>query len=149
MQIGRIVTRPAETCTVDESAASLASRMLHSHVGNLVVIEYRQGEAVPIGIVTDRDLAISVMAPRLNPDSVTAGQIMSRGLIVVSENDDVSVALDEMRRSGVRRLPVIDDGGRLTGVVALDDVMGYLASIMVDVSRIGVVQQIAEQRIHA
>jgi CBS domain-containing protein len=123
--------------------------MLHSQVGNLVVIEYRQGEAVPIGIVTDRDLAISVMAPRLNPDSVTAGQIMSRGLIVVSENDDVSVALDEMRRSGVRRLPVIDDGGRLTGVVALDDVMGYLASIMVDVSRFGVVQQIAEQRIHA
>ena len=149
MHVGRIVTRPAETCTADESAASLATRMLHSHVGDLVVIEYRKGEAVPIGIVTDRDLAISVMAPKLNPESVTAGQIMSRGLIVVSEKDDVSVALDEMRRSGVRRLPVVDDDGRLTGVVALDDVIGYLASIMVDVSRIGVVQQIAEQRIHA
>ena len=74
---------------------------------------------------------------------------MSRGLIVVSEHDDVSGALDEMRLSGVRRLPVLDDDGRLTGVVALDDVIGYLASIMVDVSRIGVVQQIAEQRIHA
>jgi len=134
------------SATGGATVRALADLMTHYAVGCVIV---RDDGRRPIGIVTDRDLAISVMAPRLNPDSVTAGQIMSRGLIVVSENDDVSVALDEMRRSGVRRLPVIDDGGRLTGVVALDDVMGYLASIMVDVSRFGVVQQIAEQRIHA
>src|SRR5690348_4384809 len=101
MHVGKIVTRPVETCTVDENAAALASRMQRSHVGNLVVIEYRNGEAVPIGIVTDRDLAISVMAPKLDPERVTAGQIMSHALIVASESDDVTVALDEMRRSGV------------------------------------------------
>ena len=149
MHVGRIVTRPVETCTIDESAADLAARMLHSHVGALIVIEYRKGEAVPIRIVTDRDLAISVMAQKLDPESVKASQIMSRGLIVVSENDDVGVALEEMRRSGVRRLPVVDESGRLTGVVALDDVMEYLASVMVDVSRIGRLQQIEEQRTRA
>ncbi|NRO96971.1 CBS domain-containing protein [Paraburkholderia sp. NMBU_R16] len=149
MHVGRLVTRPVETCTVDENAATLASRMQHRHVGNLVVIEYRNGEAVPIGIVTDRDLVTSVMAPKLDPERVTAGQIMSHGLIVAAESDDVTVALDEMRRSGVRRLPVVDDGGRLTGIVALDDVMEYFASILVDVSRIGRVQQIEEQRTHA
>ncbi|RDU99432.1 CBS domain-containing protein [Trinickia dinghuensis] len=149
MHVKAIVTRPVETCTIDESAANLAARMLHSHVGDLIVIEYRKDQPVPIGIVTDRDLAISVMAPKLNPESVTAGQIMSRSLIVVSEKDDVSVALEEMRRSGVRRLPVVNEDGRLSGVLALDDVMAYLASIMVDISRIGRVQQIAEQRTHA
>ncbi len=149
MHVRRIFTRPVETCTVDESAADLAIRMLHDHVGCLIVIEYRKGEAVPIGIVTDRDLAISVMAAKLDPESVTAGQIMSHGLVVISESDDASVALDEMRRSGIRRLPVVDDSGKLTGVVALDDVMEYLASMLVDVSRIGRVQQIEEQRTHA
>lgn len=148
MNLGTIVTRAVETCTVDESAADLAARMLHKHVGDLIVIEYRKDQAVPIGIVTDRDLAISVMAPKLDPESVTAGQIMSRGLIVVSENDDVGVALAEMRRSGVRRLPVVDESGRLSGILALDDVMAHLASIMVDMSRIGRVQRIAEQRTH-
>lgn len=149
MHIGTIASRLVETCTADESAADLAARMLDSHVGDLVVIEYRKDQAVPIGIVTDRDLAISVMAPKLDPESVTAGQIMSRSLTVVSEKDDVSVAFEEMRRSSVRRLPVVDENGRLSGVVALDDVMTYLASVMVDMSRIGRVQQIAEQRTRA
>jgi CBS domain-containing protein len=146
MRIANIVTRQVETCAADETAASLASRMLSAHVGNLVVIEHRNGESVPIGIVTDRDLVIAVMAPKLDANSVTAGQIMSHGLVVVCESDDVSIALDEMRRSGVRRLPVVDDSGKLTGIVALDDVMAYLASLLVDVSRIGQVQPIEEQR---
>lgn len=117
MHIGTISTRPVETCTGDCSALALAERMRHAHVGDIVVVEYRNGEPVPIGLVTDRDLVVAVMASGEDPDQFTAGQIMSRGLIVVSETDEISVALDEMRRSGIRRLPVVDDSGRLTGIV--------------------------------
>lgn len=146
MHIGRISTQPVESCTVDCSALDLAERMRHAHVGDIVVIEYRNGDAVPIGLVTDRDLVIEVMARGDDPDKVTAGQIMSRGLIVVSETDEIGIALEEMRRSGIRRLPVVDDAGRLTGIVTLDDIVEYLAALLGGVTEVGKLQQIEEQR---
>ncbi|AWV05466.1 CBS domain-containing protein (plasmid) [Burkholderia sp. JP2-270] len=149
MQIGRISTQPVESCTVDCSALQLADRMRHAHVGDVVVIEYRNGEPVPIGLVTDRDLVVEVMARGEDPDQVTAGQIMSRGLIVVSETDEISVALEEMRRSGIRRLPVIDDAGRLAGIVTLDDIVEYLAALLGGIVEVGKLQQIEEQRFRA
>ncbi|HDR9511269.1 CBS domain-containing protein [Burkholderia cepacia] len=149
MQIGRISTQPVESCTVDCSALQLADRMRHAHVGDVVVIEYRNDEPVPIGLVTDRDLVVEVMARGEDPDQVTAGQIMSRGLIVVSETDEISVALEEMRRSGIRRLPVIDDAGRLAGIVTLDDIVEYLAALLGGIVEVGKLQQIEEQRFRA
>jgi len=146
MHIGRISTRPVETCTGECSALTLAERMRHAHVGDIVVVEYRGGEPVPVGLVTDRDLVVEVMASREDPEQFTAGQIMSRGLIVVSETDEVSVALDEMRRSGIRRLPVVDDSGHLTGIVTLDDIVEYLASLLGGIAEVGTLQRIEEQR---
>ena len=146
MHVGRLSTHPVETCTVECSALELADRMRHAHVGDIVVIEYRGGDAVPIGLVTDRDLVIEVLARGENPEQTTAGQIMSRGLIVVSETDEISVALDEMRRSGIRRLPVVDDSGRLTGIVTLDDIVDYLASLLGGIAQVSKLQRIEEQR---
>jgi len=149
MHIGRISTQPVETCTGDCSALVLAERMRHAHVGDIVVVEYRDGEAVPVGLVTDRDLVVGVMASGEDPDQFTAGQIMSRGLIVVSETDEIGVALEEMRRSGIRRVPVVDDDGRLAGIITLDDVVDYLASLLGSVAEVGKLQQIEEQRFRA
>ncbi|MCW3634241.1 CBS domain-containing protein, partial [Burkholderia cenocepacia] len=72
MHIGRISTQPVESCTAECSALELADRMRHAHVGDVVVIEYRNGEAIPIGLVTDRDLVIEVMARGDDPGDVTA-----------------------------------------------------------------------------
>ncbi|KWK49254.1 histidine kinase [Burkholderia stagnalis] len=149
MHVGRVSTQPVESCTIDCSALELADRMRRSHVGDIVVIEYRNGDAMPIGLVTDRDLVIEVMARGDDPGQVTAGQIMSRGLIVVSETEEISVALEEMRRSGIRRLPVVDDTGRLTGIVTLDDIVEYLASLLGGIVEVGKLQQIEEQRFRA
>ncbi|CAM2167597.1 CBS domain-containing protein [Paraburkholderia sacchari] len=149
MHIGRISTQPVESCTAECNALQLAERMRHSHVGDIVVIEYRDGDAVPIGLVTDRDLVVEVMARGEDPGAVTAAQIMSRGLIVVAETDEIAVALDEMRRSGIRRLPVVDDAGYLTGIVTLDDVVGYLAALLGGVTEVPKLQEIEEQRFRA
>lgn len=149
MHVGRISTQPVESCTVGCTAFELAERMRHSHVGDVIVIEYRDGDAVPIGLVTDRDLVVQVMARGDDPRQVTAGQIMSRGLVVASETDEISVALEEMRRSGIRRLPVVDDAGRLTGIVTLDDIVDYLASLLGAVVEVGKLQQIEEQRLRS
>ncbi|KVA14317.1 histidine kinase [Burkholderia ubonensis] len=149
MHVGRVSTQPVESCTVDCSALELAERMRRAHVGDIVVIEYRNGDAVPIGLVTDRDLVLEVMACGDDPEQVTAGQIMSRGLIVVSDTDEIGVALDAMRRSGIRRLPVVDDAGRLAGIVTFDDIVEYLAALFGGIAEIGKLQQIEEQRFRA
>jgi CBS domain-containing protein len=146
MQVGRVSTQTVETCTAECSAIQLAERMRHAHVGDVVVVEYRNGEPVPIGLVTDRDLVVEVMAGGENPDRMTAGLLMSRSLIVVSETDEIGVALEEMRRSGVRRLPVVNDAGRLTGIVTLDDIVSYLASLLGGVAQVTKVQTNEEQR---
>lgn len=149
MHIGRISTQPVESCTAECNALQLAERMRHSHVGDIVVVEYRNGDAVPVGLVTDRDLVVEVMARGEDPVEVTAAQIMSRGLIVVAETDEIAVALDEMRRSGIRRLPVVDDAGCLTGIVTLDDIVEYLASLLGGVIEVPKLQEIEEQRFRA
>ena len=145
MQVGHIVTRTVEICTATESATTLAARMRRAHVGDLVVVENRGGDAVPVGVVTDRDLVVTVLANQRDPERVSAAEIMSERLVVVGEEDDVSVALEQMRRSGVRRIPVVDDSGKLTGIVALDDVVDYLTSMLADVSRVSKVQSAEEQ----
>jgi signal-transduction protein with cAMP-binding, CBS, and nucleotidyltransferase domain len=122
----------------------VAKRMRRAHVGDPVVIEYREGGPVPIGLVTDRDLVIKVLARQVDPTSVTAGEIMSRNLIVVSENDELNVAIEEIRRSDIRRLPVVDHIGMLVGIATLDDIVQHLASTLVDLSGIGRKQQMEE-----
>ncbi|KWF23729.1 CBS domain-containing protein [Burkholderia pseudomultivorans] len=146
MYIGSICTQPVESCTAECSAFELAGIMRHTHVGDVVVIEYRSGGAIPIGLVTDRNLVIEVMARGEDPAHVKAGQIMSRGLVVVSDADEIGVALDEMHRSGVRRLPVVDNGGSLAGIVTLDDIVRHLAELLGGVVKVGKLQQIERQR---
>lgn len=89
------------------------------------------------------------MARGDDPGAVTAGQIMSRGLMVVAETDEIGAALEEMRRSGVRRLPVVDDDGRLAGIVTLDDIVEHLAGLLGGVAEVGRLQQIEAQRFRA
>lgn len=144
MQVGHIVTRSVETCTAAETAPVLADRMRRAHVGDLVVVEHRNGEAMPVGVVTDRDLVVTVLAQRLDPERVSAAQIMSHAPVVVREDDEIGAALEQMRRAGVRRLPVVGGSGALAGIVALDDVVKYLAAMLADVSRVTQVQPAEE-----
>jgi CBS domain-containing protein len=144
MHVGHIVTRTVETCAATDSALTLATRMRNAHVGDLVVVEYRDGVAVPVGLVTDRDLVVTVLAEQQDTERVSAAKIMTRALVVVREDADIGVAIEQMRRAGIRRLPVVDASGKLTGIVALDDIIQYLASVLADVSRVSQVQPVAE-----
>lgn len=141
--------QPVESCTEECSALELADRMRHAYVGDIVVIAYRDGEAIPISLVTDLDLAIEMMARGDDRGDVMAGQIMSRGLVVVSDNDEIAVALEEMRGSGIRRLLVVVDDSRLIGIAARDDIVEYLAGLLGGVAAVATQQLIEELRLRA
>ena len=127
MTIGAICNREVITVQRDATVLHAAMLMRQYHVGDVVVIENRKDITVPIGIVTDRDVVIEVVATELDTAVITVGDIMVASLAVVKDSVGVLEAIQLMTGKGVRRLPVVDDGGSLMGIVTLDDLLLLLA----------------------
>lgn len=127
MRAGELCIRDVVTAHEDESALDAARRMAQLDVGDLIVVRQRsRGQPQPIGIVTDRDLVVRVMARELSPATTKVGDIMRRDLVTVSEDDDIESVAAKMRTHTIRRLPVIDHLGHLQGVLSVDDVIGWM-----------------------
>ena len=126
--------------------ADAAKLMRDQHVGDLIVTEPRGGQTVPIGILTDRDIVVGVIAKRIEPDAVTVGDVMTHDVLTVREDASLGFALREMRRHGVRRAPVVRADGSLVGVVAFDDLIQHLAAQLSDLADLIRIEQGAETR---
>lgn len=127
MTIGAICNREVITVQRDATVLHAAMLMRQYHVGDVVVIENRKDITAPIGIVTDRDVVVEVVATELDTAVITVGDIMVASLAVVKDSVGVLEAIQLMTGKGVRRLPVVDDGGSLMGIVTLDDLLLLLA----------------------
>lgn len=109
-----------------ETTALIVSQLMRKHhIGALVVVE-AGGQNKPIGIVTDRDLVLELMAEGLDPAVFTAGDIMSVDLVVASPDMDAMDAVQLMKTHRLRRLVMVDDAGRLVGIVTMEDVLELL-----------------------
>jgi predicted transcriptional regulator len=101
--------------------------MRELHVGCLVIVEGAAGEHRPIGILTDRDIVVGVLAQTDQKlHLLRVDDVMTRKLVLAREDDDLDEVLRRMRAKGVRRLPVVDSRGVLTGVVAADDILEHV-----------------------
>ncbi len=127
MTIGTICNRDTIFTTRNSSIVDAAQLMREHHVGDLVVVDEQAGRRVPVGIVTDRDLVVEILARQVEPGSVTIGDIMSGELVTARESDGLFGTLQRMRAKGVRRVPVVDAGGGLAGIVAVDDFLDLFA----------------------
>ncbi|HEU5435678.1 MAG TPA: CBS domain-containing protein, partial [Telluria sp.] len=145
MHIGEICTTPPVSCSRDESIQGAALQMRTHHVGDVIVVDEPDGDRVPVGILTDRDIVVSVIALGLDPASLLVGDIMSDDLMTCSEADDVYETIERMRQRGIRRMPVLNASGVLTGVVSADDLLGFLAGEMGELARIAPHQQTQEK----
>lgn len=128
MTIGAICNHEVITVQRDATVLHAAMLMRQNHVGDVVVIENNNGKLTPIGIVTDRDLVVEVVATDLDCKVITVGDIMLSSLTVVNSSAGVFEAIQLMTSKGIRRLPVIDEGGALTGIVTLDDLLLLLSN---------------------
>jgi len=124
MNIGHLVRRAVETVPATTSCTEAARRMRDADVGSVIVVDAGR----PLGIVTDRDLVVRVLATGADPEKLSIADVMSRKPIFVSQTRDVPYVLELMRDMAVRRIPVVDDNHQLVGVVALDDVILSLSS---------------------
>ena len=136
MHIGEICTRSVVTCRRDASAPEIAQLMRDRHVGDVIVVDEHEGQLTPVGIVTDRDLVVQVMAKGLNPDLLRAGDLIADDLVTAMESEGVYDAIWHMRNKGLRRLPVVDAHNHLLGILTADDVTEFLAEELTEVARI-------------
>jgi CBS domain-containing protein len=145
MSIGEICSRETVFTTRDTTVATAARLMRHHHVGTLVVVEEMNGgRRVPVGIVTDRDVVIEVMATGLDPNAITVGDIMGPELVTARESEGVLETMQIMRYKGVRRLPIVDKDGQLVGIVSIDDLLEVLAEEFSELAKIMAREQARE-----
>jgi CBS domain-containing protein len=133
MNAGEICNREVVVAYRTTTLADAAKLMSDYHVGSLVVVADRQAERVPVGIVTDRDLTLAVLARGAAPRSYEIADVMSTELITVREEDSVTEVLRLMRERGIRRLPVLTPSGALAGIVTIDDVLDIVAEQLANV----------------
>jgi CBS domain-containing protein len=145
MSIGEICSRETVVTTRDTTVAAAARLMRQHHVGSLVVVEEMNGgKRVPVGIVTDRDAVIEVMATGLDPNTITVGDIMAADLVTARESEGVLETMQIMRYKGVRRLPIVDKEGQLVGIVSIDDLLEVLAEEFSELAKIMAREQARE-----
>lgn len=124
--LGKICTKPVITAsaqmTVDQAARAMRSR----NVGALVVVNAGR----PVGMLTDRDVVVEVVAKGMDPDTVRVGDVMRRRPITIREDLGIFDAARVFARTGVRRLPVVTKSGVLVGVIAVDDLIMLLGNEM-------------------
>lgn len=109
----------------ETTALVVAQLMRKHHIGALVVVD-TQEKSRPVGIVTDRDLVLELMAEGLEPAIFTAGDIMSVDLVLATPNMDAMEAVELMKKHRLRRLVITDDAGRLVGIATMEDVLELL-----------------------
>jgi CBS domain-containing protein len=136
MPVSEICNREVIIVQRETTVQEAASLMRKHHVGDVVVIEEHKGVRVPVGIVTDRDLVVEIMAPDLVQTVITVGDIMAEKLVTVKESTGVYEAIQYMRGEGVRRLPVVDSKGGLIGILTLDDLLELLAEELLELSKL-------------
>jgi CBS domain-containing protein len=132
MSVGRICSRDVDTANYDEPVLDSAHRMRDRQVGTVIVVD----DMRPVGILTDRDLTLRVLAAGLDPQATRVSEVMTPSPTTIGEDDSIETAVGYMRAGRFRRLPVVGRDGRLIGILALDDVLELVADELVDIGQL-------------
>ena len=133
MSVGRICIRDVDLAEPNESVQIAARRMNSRKVGTLMILD---SNSRPVGILSDRDLAIRVVGEGLNALETTVHDVMSKAPESVCEDTAIEAALCRMRAGPYRRLPVVDNDGKLVGIVSLDDILDLLSEEFNEIGRL-------------
>lgn len=135
----RVITVGRETSLND------AARLMRDHhVGDVVVVENREGRPCPVGILTDRDLVMATTALGAPTEPMAAGDVMTSEVVTAAEDAGLSHVIRLMKTHGVKRIPLVGLYGELVGLVALEDVMSFLVTELASLAAVGKEQELVE-----
>lgn len=112
-----------------ESTATVvaAAKLMRKHnIGNIVVVENEETDE-PVGILTDRDIAVEIVANEIDPQALCVADVMNRDLLVLKNYRGIQEALDMMSAKGVRRAPIVNDANKIVGIASIDDLLILIA----------------------
>jgi len=140
MKVREFCSRTVAVIEPEATLREAALLMRNAHVGALVVTERKDGVTRPMGVITDRDIVVAVVAvPGARPEGIRVRDVMSPQLLLAREEDGLFETVKTMSERGVRRLPVAAADGSLYGIVTLDDVLrvlgGELGNLALALSR--------------
>lgn len=125
---GEFCSREVVVAGYHDKVLEVARLMRDHHVGSVVVVEPRDGAKIPVGILTDRDIVVGLLAVEPSYlDRATVRDVVSQQLVLVREDEDLDNVMLRMRVHGVRRLPVVNRTGSLEGIIAFDDIIDHVA----------------------
>lgn len=128
MMLSAVCTLDVASCSPRISVLEAARLMRQKHTGDLVVVDQDEDAQEPIGVITDRDIVVEVLANDLNPATTTVGSIVRHPVVVAHDSEDPATALERMRTHGVRRIPIVSQHNRLIGILTVDDLLKLLAT---------------------
>jgi CBS domain-containing protein len=126
MTIGELCNRDTFIIDKNDTIEEAAKRMRVFNVGDLIVVSVTEKGNTPIGIVTDRDIVVGIVADNADAQDMKVSAIMSKELVTGSEEDPVYEGIEQMKQHGIRRLPVVDKEGYLAGILSVDDLLEFL-----------------------
>ena len=128
--LSEVINRNVVTVSPTAALSEAAYLMMNEDIGALVVVD---GDARPVGIITDRDLVVSAIAEGINPDEITVEEIMTKDPVTVEEDTDLFEMLSVLSENSIRRLPVTR-GIKLVGIVSVDDLIVVVATELVNLA---------------
>jgi len=115
------MTQDPECCLPTDTVSAAAQLMREENVGSIPVIDNKTDQKL-LGIVTDRDLAVQVVANVCDSRSTRVADVMTRQVITCRPDDDLQVAFEAMAKYQLRRIPVVDDDFRIVGIISQADI---------------------------
>jgi len=146
MPIGELCNREVVFATKTTTIVEAAQLMRRYHVGDLVVVDEVNCKRIPIGIVTDRDIVIEIIAKAEPFQDCTVDKLIHSELVSVPESEGVIETIRLMRTHAIRRIPVINNDGALVGILSADDVLDLLAEELSELAKVSPRQQAREIR---
>lgn len=120
MRVEEAMNLPVCTCTPETDLATVTSRMRDNDCGMLPVVD---GDGRVVGVITDRDVCLTLGGATKSAARISVGGVMTRKVFSCRKGDPIEKALETIASKQVRRLPVLDDSGRLCGILSMNDVV--------------------------
>ena len=133
MTVGEYCNRDVVIIEKTGSIREAIKLMRDNHVGDVVVVEGSESASIPLGILTDRDIVIEILAKDIDLDAVNIGDVMSSQLVTVNNEAKLLDAIKLMRIKGVRRLPVVNEQSELQGILSVDDLLELVVEQLTDI----------------
>ena len=133
MSAGEYCNREVVVVSKSEPVSEAINLMRTHHVGDVVVVDSTAAGMNPVGILTDRDIVLEILAEDVDLETVSIGDVMSYQLVTVTEDTKLIDTIKLMRDKGVRRMPVVDQAGVLQGLLSIDDILELLAEQLSDI----------------